>query len=241
MMMISTVFNGVLVALNFLLRGGNNIWIPSNVRSLGCYSPFDVEGLYTNAYTSTFDEVGFSTCFMCTTSFVLLRGIQCICIEDNKYLNLIRVNDTYCDILCDESVEESNLGIFLCGGNLGGNLYCNKQAGSMCLNATNQTASNIYEDFGIDFEEDFESVKPCLELGCGRPPNVPSNLSYVDYFPNLNPEDCIVYCKYMTTSYAHVGWFRHPSNESNTSKVLLNISKLTSMHCNTIHVKERPA
>jgi hypothetical protein len=22
----------------------------------------------------------------------------------------------------------------------------------------------------------------------------------------LNPEDCVIYCTYMKTSYAHVGW-----------------------------------
>lgn len=191
------------------------MWIPANVRSLGCFSPFDLYP-YENVYTASADEVGFSTCFMCTTNFAVLRGSQCVCIENIGHL--IRINDTYCDILCDESSSVKDDGIkvpkselFLCGGNLGGNLYCNTMAGDDCFNASpNETVVDMYREFGtIAGKDDFQSMESCLDLGCGQPDFSEQYKIYVDYFPNLNPEDCVIYCTLKKTSYAHAGWVYH--------------------------------
>jgi hypothetical protein len=200
--------NGFLLAVNLLLRGGNNVWMPTNVRSLGCYSPFNLQSIIVNA-NSDGTEVGLSECFICYTNFTLIRGIQCLCIEDRGVAELIRVNDTYCDIRCDDSSQPTDMNsTFMCGGNLGANLYCNKQAGSICHANSNQSVVEIYRDFDKNQGNDFELMVPCLDLGCGQPDyNDKFHLVYIEYFPNLNPEDCIIYCTYMKTSYAHAGWY----------------------------------
>lgn len=204
--MLGLIFNGFLLTVNFLLRGGSNVWIPSNVRSLGCYSPFNLQSVI--AANSDGTEVGLSACFMCYTNFTLLRGVQCLCLEDRGIAKLIRVNDSYCDIRCDDNSQPSNVNSsFMCGGNLGANLYCNKQAGNICHANPNQPAVEIYREFDKNQGNGFELMVPCLEYGCGQPGfNDKYHLEYVEYFPNLNPEDCVIYCTYMKTSYAHVGW-----------------------------------
>lgn len=203
--MLGLIFNGFLLTVNLLLRGGSNVWIPSNVRPLGCYSPFNFQSVIAN---SDGTEVGLSECFMCYTNFTLLRGVQCLCLEDRRIAELIRVNDSYCDIRCDDNSQPSNVNSsFMCGGNLGANLYCNKQAGNICHANPNQPAVEIYREFDKNQGNGFELMVPCLEYGCGQPGfNDKYHLEYVEYFPNLNPEDCVIYCTYMKTSYAHVGW-----------------------------------
>lgn len=210
------MLSGFMLAANLLLRGGNNIWIPSNVRSLGCYSPFDLQAVVTNGAGS--NEIGLSACFMCYTNFILVRGVQCMCIEDGGVADLVPVDDNYCDIRCDEISQPSNDETFTCGGNLGANLYCNEQSGSICLDANlSQSAIKIYRDFDTNDEDDFQSMLPCLSLGCGRPETKDrNNLVYAEYFPNLNPEDCIVYCTYVKTSYAHAGWISSNNRKSFT-------------------------
>ena len=208
--MLTAMLSGMMLAANFILRGGSNLWIPQNVRSLGCFSAFYLDP-YTGAYTDRADVVGFNACFMCTTNFVVLRGSQCVCIE--HFGHLIRVDDSYCDILCDESNSTSGEPLF-CGGNLGANLYCNTMAGGVCKDASpDETIADIYRDFGTNGQDEFQLLEPCLEFGCGQPPYPPfPPIAYMDYFPNLNPKDCVIYCTLMETTYAHAGWVYHTIN-----------------------------
>lgn len=190
------------------------MWVSTNVRSLGCRSPFDVP-FDAMSYTNPPLTVGFSSCFICaSTDFVLLRGAQCICIESRHVPSLVTVSDSYCDVRCTDGSSQSNDETFLCGGNLGANLYCNK-LGDACLSASsNETAVDIYREFITD-RDDFQSMEPCLTFGCGSKPEFlnPENLPRYEYFPNLNPEDCIVYCTYVSTSYAHAGWLSQETGD----------------------------
>lgn len=200
----------MVLAVDISLHGANNVWIASNVRSLGCYSPFEPSLSLMMTITIHPDQIDFANCNFCGLSdFVLVRGAQCICIDNNIVANQMRISDTYCNIPCDPDPFYDGNEVFMCGGNLGGSLYCNTQSDIDCLNTNfNGTSVDIYRDFGTDRDGDFQSFEPCLNLGCGSRPDSDDhdNLSYVEYFPNLNPEDCVVFCTYVKTSYAHAGW-----------------------------------
>lgn len=204
--MLASLFSKAILYIHFMLKGGNNVWIPSNVLPLGCYSPFDVP--YSGSQTEDPQKIGFSSCVTCLTNFVLVRGSQCICIDSRDVTKLIPVSDSYCDIRCTDGIDP-DMDPLYCGGNLGGNLYCNKLSEDACLEVNaNRTSVDVYRHF-----DDRTSVEECLHLGCGGRPDFfnPVNMSYFEYFPNLNPKDCITYCSFERTSYAHAGWLMHTS------------------------------
>lgn len=199
--MLEPFWRSLILLSNFVIRGGYVSWNPSSVVSLGCYSPFEIRE--SSPVSTGGHSVGFENCVACNTPFAILRGVQCLCLSSDEYQHLTRVEDRYCDIRCD-------VPDFMCGGNLGGNLYCNKLVNeTLCYSKLedNVIAQKIYRNFEDSSKSDsFPLIEPCLALGCGPPPSIYDYRSYYEYFPNLNPADCIIYCTYVATSYAHVGW-----------------------------------
>lgn len=174
-------------------------WDPSMIRSLGCYMTFDSSQIAIGSISGY--SVGLRSCAACTeASFVLLRGRQCLCLTGQEVGGALeRVMDEYCNVQCDERIEPA----MLCGGNLGGNLYCDS-------NKEDCQAFPLLPEPRIDpvYSQRVKKMmnESCLELGCGKP-HLNGSIHLV-YFPNLQPEDCATFCYHQHTSYAHVGWIR---------------------------------
>lgn len=192
----SPILKSFLILMGFLFNGKN--WDPTAIRSLGCYLPFNL----SPSISSNFGSGGLSSCQPCKTEqFVMLRGDQCMCIDAKDIPNLKRVQDQYCDVCYPGS------DIF-CGGNLGGSLYCNRYVESCySIGQVPEPSLDIYRSFN-DEPGGFERQEPCLNAGCGQPDfwNL-KNLTYLDYFPDLSPESCIIFCTYEKTAYALVGYY----------------------------------
>lgn len=195
--MLRHLLSGWMVVIG-LFYGGK--WEPSMTQHLGCYMPFNLKNNNFSWWPSN-RTVGFDSCRSCNTEeFILLRGAQCLCLNEEEARALRRIEEEYCDIRCDEGVN------LFCGGNLGGNLYCHANTG-VCSHFQDNLKQTepIYRKF--DPNDDFEMMDPCLGLACGRPKwNDTANQIYQEYMPNLNPEDCVIYCDFQNTSYAHIGW-----------------------------------
>jgi hypothetical protein len=191
----SPIFKGWLMLLGLLFQG--KYWDPT-IRSLGCYLPFDLGP----GISSSFGPGGLSSCQPCSTQqFVMLRGDQCLCLDAEDIPKLERVRDEYCDIQCPDSD-------ILCGGNLGGNVYCNLlMENCWTINNVSEPSVDVYRSFS-DAPGGFDRQEPCLNAGCGQPDFWNRyNLTYLDYFPNISPEACVIYCTYERTAYAHVGYY----------------------------------
>ena len=167
----------------------------SQLISLGCYEPFGEPGI-----SSSTDSVASLSKCNCNTATQLLfvRGGQCVCI-DNADLDMNRVDESYCDIPCRDQPEMS------CGGNFGASVYCESanRESSTCsdlLNNSPSVSSDVYPQF-----DNFEDVAHCMNLGCGMP-EFASSKYIVEYFPNLTPRDCVVFCIYRQSAHAHLGW-----------------------------------
>jgi len=169
---------------------------PSMIRPLGCRMPFDLNGTTSSWITSVDGRLSCSSCNI-SVDFVLIRGLQCACLTSEQVSSLIRIRDKYCDIRCNG--ELNGVSELFCGGNLGGNLYCD---------AHSRTCTEIVVDqseplLNIYLKHDLDSIIQQPEV-CGRPGD--GKVLREAYFPSLNPKDCIIYCSLERTTYAHIGW-----------------------------------
>ena len=160
---------------------------------LGCFNPFLKSSDFQSSSTwNSPPKIGLATCVSCNAAygFFMVRGTQCYCLKPSALENLTKIDDNYCDILCDPLLPEIK-----CGGNLGGSLYCDSTS-SQC--GTPFSTKQIYRNMS-------SNATLCLKLKCGHPgPKTENN--YFEYFPRLEPSDCIIYCSLKKTSYAHLGW-----------------------------------
>ena len=205
-----------------MLMFNNDDWESSMVRSLGCYyRPFHRQDMDSFSWGPS---VGFRSCGggCSQAEFVLLRGVQCLCLTYQEAQSLHRIADKYCDIQCDDDEQVDDIPVnILCGGNLGGNLYCNSTIEDCELFPT--LPEPLIDQFAIP-NSTIENPWWKKFLGCGQPGQEIKSNNKITYFPNLHPADCITYCNHEKTVYAHVGWIpMGDSYNSNFDSTTVNI------------------
>ncbi len=157
----------------------------AQLQSLGCYEPFSVVG---TSYTST-SQVSLQSCLQslnCDGLQLLVRGGQCVCVPSGS--SVTRIDDSFCSLECDDDDDQRRV----CGGNLGGSLYCYDDN---CDQAEPPAPQAIYPSLHLSGDQ---------FLGCGEPAAQPQSIFH--YFPVLVAEDCATYCAHISHNYTFLGW-----------------------------------